>query len=108
MKRSIENCIKVLKLRFADLNVYDEYGDIQVSVNSVSVPSVGDFKAIVGCFFDNAYGIVNVNNSWGFTEAYLSDGYIADKRKGVDIGLVSMFVPYAKHNELKKIGKGNK
>lgn len=105
MKKSLENVIKVLKLRENEntkLSVYDEDKyDIQASFNSTSVPLVGDVMGILGCFFTNVHSIVKVDSFWGFTEIYLSDGNFTDEK--VDTHLLSMFIPFNKANELKKI-----
>ena len=96
MEKNLENVIKVLKMRENEnvkLSVYDENEyDIQVSFNGTSVPLVSDIRGILGCFFTNVYSIVHVENSWGFTEIYLSDGNFSKGK--VDMDNLSMFLPF--------------
>jgi len=99
MKKDINNVIKVLGIRAAsggyEFNVYDEdKNDIQVSFSGTSVPLVSDIRGILSCFFQNAYQIVNVNEFFGFTEIFLSDGHFLDKRKNVDLQSLKMYLPY--------------
>ncbi len=79
IKKTIKNLIKALELRATttqvDFNLYDEdEDDIQCSFSDTSVPLVADVRGIVGCFCNNVNEIVHVDNGWGFTEIYLSDG----------------------------------
>lgn len=57
-------------LRFA---YYEE--DDQIGIfGDTSVPMVADVRMIAECFFQNPYSVVNVEQSWGFIELYISDG----------------------------------
>ena len=105
MKKNINNVIKVLAIRAARdyvFNVYDEdENDIQVSFDGTSVPLVADIRGILSCFYQNAYQIVHVNEFFGFTEIFLSDGHFLDKRKNVDLQSLEMYLPYGALKNLK-------
>jgi hypothetical protein len=95
IKKNLESVIKVLSLRANEnvqMSVYDEDEyDIQVSFNSTSVPLVNDLRGILCCFFSNAYEIIRVEEFFGFTEIYLSDGKLSKGK--VNTKVLQMFLP---------------
>lgn len=99
MKKNYESVIECIRKRVENsgltLKVYKEYGEIQLAYNAThNIPLFGDVLGILSCFFTNPPEIIKIQQSFGFTEIYLTDGEFQSGK--VDKNLLNMFLPNKK------------